>query len=197
MYYITTKGTGNLTLLGKTENRNDARAYAKANEGTVRTQAEYANLIADGRLPRTPVAAETGASQVLADEVGAEDPTDAEIEESNQPAANPFVALATKVNETVSKKNTLGKKEKHLKRVYTSAPVLAEAETYLRGLLVGDKAVNKVVAVRMLASWTSSIEAGVKLQRRDALALVAKVAEHISPATVSTQWQLVRSGKAA
>jgi len=94
-YYITTKAAVTpFVLLGTSPNRTDARVLAKNLGGSVRTEAEYNELVEkaalDERLADSLKAAyPTGASQVLADEIGSEDPTDQEIAESNAALQNP------------------------------------------------------------------------------------------------------------
>ena len=177
-YFITTKGTGALKLLGERNNRDLARAFAAANGGTVRTQAEYANLIADGRLPRTTVKPEV----IKADPV--------HPVHNIQAPAGMWNDLAAQVNKTMKVRNTLGKKEKAAKRVATAPETLAAAAELLQALPADT---SKVSAVRILAAWQDGEGRG--LQRRDALALFAQYRDGVAAATVSTQWQLVRSGK--
>ena len=105
-----------------------------------------------------------------------------------------WVDLAKEVAKAPKVANTIGKKEKFLKRVVTSPAVLAEAAQYFSAL-PSDENMSKVGRVRAMANWTSTT--GVKLQRRDALVLFAAARPDIALATVDTQWQLVRSGKLA
>ena len=199
MFYVTSKsgkaGTV-ITLLKSTYTRDQARAFASANNGTVRTQAEYAELMASGRMARTVVAFETEAAPVVAP-VAIVAPVAATVapvaDEAPAPVAATWVDIAKSVN-TVSKALvTLGKKEKHLKRVVSSDATLEAAAEALAALPADT---TKVGAVRFMAAWVDAD--GNKLQRGEALVLFAQAfAGAIAPATVSTQWQLVRSGKLA
>lgn len=186
-YFITTKGTCALKLLGERNNRDLARAFATANGGTVRTQAEFANLIADGRLPRTDVAPE----------IIKVEPAPVHPVHNIQAPAGMWNDLAASINKTVSVKNTLGKKGRAHKRVATSPETLAAAAALLEALPADT---SKVSAVRILAGlWGCNLPwqdgEGRGIQRRDALALFAQYRGGVAAATVSTQWQLVRSGK--
>lgn len=170
MYYITSKAnklTGTMTLIGERQNRGEARAFAKANAGTVRTQAEYSNLIADGRLPRTPVAAEP--------------------QTEKEALGNMFTEIAEQVNASAKVAETVGRKEKAMKRKPTPEHVLQAAIT---SVMSNQASTGKVSLVRALAAFEHD---GHKLQRRDVMALLAKT--DVAMATISTQWQLVRSGK--
>jgi hypothetical protein len=112
-YYITTKSAVTpFALLGTGPNRTEARELAKKLGGTVRTEAEYNELLEkatlDARLATSLEAAyPTGASQVLADEIGNEDPTDQEIDESNE-AQMDTIATNEEVQESGDLEDRLG-----------------------------------------------------------------------------------------
>lgn len=132
-----------------------------------------------------------GEARSLAKELGGTVRTEEEFEALSIPAAKTtMVSLATEIAKAPKAKLTIGTKEKFLKRVFTSAAVLKEASAMLKAPAADE---SKVDTVRRLARWTATD--GTKLQRRDALALLAVSHPTIAPATVSTQWQLVRSGK--
>lgn len=171
MYYITTKsGVTPFAVLGSVASRATARQTAKELNGTVRTQEEYANLIADGKLPRTPV-----------------EPFVAEPQTEKEALGNMFTNIAAEVNSSAKVRETLGKKVKELKRPVTPPAVMAAASNVVASHLA---TVSKVHMVRLLAAFELG---GVKLQRKDAMHLLAK--SEIAAATISTQWQLVRAGK--
>lgn len=100
-----------------------------------------------------------------------------------------IIAAAKKVKAT-PKARVLPKKEKPVsKRVETDAETLAKAKKFF-GDLAKKGELSKVGFVRELAAWNKEA-----LQRRDVHAIVAEFPKlEIAPATVSTQFQLVRSG---
>lgn len=195
MYYITTKsGVTPAVLFGTRDNRDLARAFAKINGGTVRTESEYAEMF--GLAHPDNIAA--AHREIAQREAEGEDMTGATVDPSTSaivkptpaPVAPTWIDMAKEVAKAPKVANTIGKKEKFLKRVITPEVVLVEAAAYLRS---GDVTVSKVDTVRSLANWKA--QDGTKLQRRDALKLIGEARPDISPATVGTQWQLVRSGK--
>lgn len=103
-----------------------------------------------------------------------------------------IVAAAKKVKAT-PKARVLPKKDKVVnKRVDTDADTLKAAKKYLADLARKGE-LSKVGVVREMAAWNGEV-----LQRRDVHALVAEFPKlEIAPATVSTQFQLVRSGALA
>lgn len=188
-YFITTKTHAHvdgslIRVLAVRESRDLARAFAKANDGTVRTQAEFDELSQAGRVDARTVPG------YVAPEVIKAEPVVTPTEPTEPPAANPWSSLAEKINKTMKVRNTLGKKEKALKRVVTNPETLAAAAAHLQAIPADT---SKVMAVRIMAAWQDGEGRGI--QRRDALALFAQYRDGVAAATVSTQWQLVRSGK--
>lgn len=164
MYYVLNKTTNRVVTTFK--NREEARHFARANEGTVKSQAEFDALVAAGKVQ---------AAQV---ELKAEPKAE---------APSSIMAMAKQIAKSTKTRVTIGAKDKSnvKKRVATSDAVLTEARAFV-ATLTG----NKVDTVRALARWVAAD--GTQLQRRDGLALLDGI---VNPATVSTQWQLVRSGK--
>lgn len=177
MYFITTKTTAHtdgskIRVLGTTEKRDVARKLAAEKEGTVRTQAEIDALLTAGRLDKTTMPGYVPPEVI--------------------PADTAWTALAKQVAK-VGRQNaqTIGKKEKTLKRPPTDENVILHATAYCRTL----QAENKVSIVRKLALWTDADMGGAKLQRCDAFTIIHAVFPDVADHTISTQWQLVRSGK--
>lgn len=171
MYYVLNKTTNRVVTTFKS--REDARHFARANEGTVKSQAEFDALVAAGKVQ---------AAQV---ELKTEPKVEAPAAEVQAPSS--IMAMAEQIAKSTKTRVTIGAKAKGdvKKRVDTPEPVLTEARAFV-ATLTG----NKVDTVRALARWTAAD--GTQLQRRDGLALLDGI---VNPATVSTQWQLVRSGK--
>lgn len=156
MYYVLNKTTNRVVTTFK--NREEARHFARANKGTVKSQAEF-----DALVELTPAPA------------------------PKAEAPSSIMAMAKQIAKSTKTRVTIGAKDKSnvKKRVATSDAVLTEARAFV-ATLTG----NKVDTVRALARWVAADD--TQLQRRDGLALLDGI---VNPATVSTQWQLVRSGK--
>jgi hypothetical protein len=204
MFYVVTKNlnaTGQRVLLASLENRESAREFARNNEGTVRTEAEFNQLTVDGKLaaqiPSTPADEK---EPIMTNETSpAADKTDEVITNVTAPEEHPVAAdesimgAAEKVASEQSKRTTVGKKEKEEpKRVKTADDVLARAREHAKNLdkLVRTNQMSKVDFVRALALWEDKA-----LSRGDALTITADRELGISPATVSTQFQYARSAK--
>lgn len=185
MYYITEKtvkgNTAAVRVLGTSEKRDNARKIAAEKDGTVRTQEEFDAMSAKGMVDSRTIPGYVKSVAIIAEN------TAAKAEKANKPAGR-WTSVAEEINKTSKARNTLGKKEKVLKRVQTSEAALKEAVKFIGTL--SEK--SKVDVVRDLARWVSSTKE--KLQRRDAFELLK--GHTIADATISTQWQLVRSGKA-
>jgi hypothetical protein len=186
VYYVTTKTQHGVKVrVITTANKRDvARGEAGRLGGTCRTQAEIDDLILKDRLDRTSlpgyVAPEPAAPVVASTPV---------TETTDQPSATGrWNDLATSLATAHRKANTVSTKDRAPKRVETPAAVLEQAEAHLRA--EGFGGASKVHIVRNLANWKSPD--GQQLQRRDALALLAKTHPNIAAATVSTQWQVAR-----
>lgn len=164
MYYVLNKTTNRVVTTFKS--REDARHFARANEGTVKSQAEFDALVAAGKVQAAQVELKT---------------------EPKVEAPSSIMAMAEQIAKSTKTRVTIGAKDKSdvKKRVATPEPVLTEARAFV-ATLTG----NKVDTVHTLARWTAAD--GTQLQRRDGLTLLDGI---VNPATVSTQWQLVRSGK--
>lgn len=178
MYYVTSKTVaGAKVKFFESANKRDVARKLAAQRGnaTVRTQEEVNKLLAAGAIIGLP---------------GTETNDRAAGTKSAAPAT--IADIAADVAKSVKSRKTMGKKEKGAKRVETSEANLAEARTFL-GTLRDD--VSKVDTVRALAAYVT--QDGTKLQRRDAIKLLhaEQPAWEIAVHTVSTQWQLVRSGK--
>jgi hypothetical protein len=104
-------------------------------------------------------------------------------------AAKPSIMdLAKGVAKASKKRATVGKKAKVSKRTETTPAVIASGEKALAAAIKAE--LNKVGIVRAVAKVAS-------LQRRDVFAIIGKHPElDIAAATISTQFQVVRSGKA-
>jgi hypothetical protein len=185
MYYITTKfaGTKQHALLGTAEKREVAREEARKNNGTVRTANEFDELVAAGLISNA-------ATKVP--QADAPAPAPAPEAPAKPVKAVALVEMAKVIKATNHERKTVGKAAKAPKRVATPEAVLAEALVYLKA---GVKAqVNKVTLVRGLATWVAA-DNKTRLQRRDMFALIGQVDYPIAGATISTQFQLARSGK--
>lgn len=207
MYYVTSKQANELgkrTLLGSVEKRETAREMARTQNGTVRTQAEYDDLVAAGEIETvehvTEGPVESMGEMMDADEARVEAETQKQVEEEQakhaEPEAeeSPIIAAARKVAAAPKVKRTVGAKEKaEPKRKATDPEVIKAAERHLRTFVQQDPAPTKVQIVREMAGWN-----GNALQRKDVFAVIkgCLVDLEIASATVSTQFQLVRSGKA-
>jgi hypothetical protein len=193
MYFVTTKTTAGymVRVLATTEKRDTARADAKRLDGTVRTQQDIDGLIAVERLDKTTLPGYVAPEVAPAPAPVAPVPV-TPAEQPTKPTGR-WSETAKNVAETVRKRTTLGKTVKVLKRPPTDDAVLSQAIAYVATLVD----CSKVDIVRKLAAWESST--GAVLQRRDALLVLGERCPigglTIAPATVSTQWQLVRSGK--
>lgn len=170
MYYVLNKTTSRVVTTFK--NREEARHFARANEGTVKSQAEFDALVAAGKAQAAQV--ELAAAPAPKTE-----------------APSSIMAMAEQIAKSTKTRVTIGAKDKSnvKKRVATSDTVLQAAAAWLREVVQAGS-YNKVDTVRALARWTA--EDGTQLQRRDGLYLLDGI---VNRATVSTQWQLVRSGK--
>ena len=204
MFYVVTKNlnaTGQRVLLASLGNREEAREFARNNEGTVKTEADFNQLTADGKLaaplPATPADEK---EPIMTNETSpAADKTDDVItnvtapEEHPVAAADSIMGAAEKVAGEQAKRTTVGKKEKEEpRRVKTADDVLARAREHAKNLdkLVRTNQMSKVDFVRALALWEDKA-----LTRGDALTITADRELGIAPATVSTQFQYARSQK--
>lgn len=210
-YFIVSKATNELgqrTLLATIEGRTEARAHAKSVDGTVKTAEEYGWMLNNGKIHTAEVAAVADRSGDLqaAIEAGEQQQVEA-VEQENQAEADseqaaaeaeaeaptsPILAAAAEIAKAPRAKRTIGGKEKAApKRPATGDDVLAQAAAHLVAFCKGNP--TKVQIVRELAAWN-----GNALQRRDVFAVIAgaPVDLGIASATISTQFQLVRSGKA-
>jgi len=97
-----------------------------------------------------------------------------------------IMELAQGVAKSSRKRSTVGKKEKVTKRQPSTPAALAAGEKALAAALKAE--LNKVGVVRAVSQVAG-------LQRRDVIAIVTAADLDIAPATISTQFQLVRSGK--
>jgi hypothetical protein len=202
MFYVVSKNlnaTGQRVLLASIGNREEAREFARNNEGTVKTEADFNQLQIDGKLAPAPIPA-TPANEkeiIMTNPNPAADKTD-EVNTNvtapeEKPADATILGAAEQVANEQSKRTTVGKKEKEEpKRVKTADDVLARAREHAKNLdkLVRTNQMSKVDFVRALALWEDKA-----LTRGDALTITADRELGISPATVSTQFQYARSAK--
>lgn len=203
MFHVISKNpnaTGQRVLLASIGNREEARMFARENEGTVKTDAELTQLAsADKLIQLQPTAKE----HIMTSEINpAADKTDEVVTNVTAPEEHPVAAdkpadtilgAAEQTANEQAKRTTVGKKEKEEpKRVKTDDAVLARARDHVKKLdkLVRTNQMSKVDFVRDLALWDERA-----LTRGDALALTAESELGISPATVSTQFQYARSAK--
>jgi hypothetical protein len=189
MYFVTTRTSAHadgskIRVIAHADKRDTARRIAAEMQGTVRNQHELDKLIEAGRL-----AMQTVPGYVAPEVIPAPAPT--------TPTPASWIDMARDVKASAKRANTLGIKEKFLKRYTTPAQVLHDAASaYIDHVAANaDKPLSKVMVVRWFASWKN--EAGAKLQRRDVFALIRERADlnDLADATISTQFQLVRSGK--
>jgi hypothetical protein len=197
-YFITSKTQGDtkIRVLGTAEKRDVARGDAARLGGTVRTQADIDALINADRLDRTTLPGYVSPEPIINPAPAPIAPdVDAELREQLKEfpvSSGRWNEMAAGIAAAHKKATTIGKKDRTPKRPPTDAAVLAEAAVFIRAELC-QADVSKVQAVRELADWQST--GGVKLHRGDAIKLLGEALPGISPATVSTQWQLVRAGK--
>lgn len=202
MYHVVSKGrhygpkqNQYLLLKGSVDSRDDARAYARANDGSVKTDAELTQLIGDGKIevPSTQQPQEPSVSNQN-QFPGAAAPADDQSTNPNpKPEAPSISGAAEQVANEQAQRTTVGKKAKpEPKRVKTSDEVLAAAREHIATLApkVADQSMSKVDFVRDLALWNNRA-----LQRGDAIKLTEEANLGISPATVSTQFQFARSDR--
>jgi hypothetical protein len=212
MYYITSKTVvdGKRDLITQVESRADARIRARELNGTVRTQAEFDDMVAAGEIATAPnVVTPTAEQEVANDFPTTETVTEGPVQTMDQLATeeeervmdemveeeekvNPILAAAQRVADAPKVKRTVGVKEKaEPKRRTTTDETMAAAGHAMTEFAKTNP--TKVQIVRFLAAWN-----GNALQRRDVFKLVKGfiVNLEIADATISTQFQLVRSGKA-
>jgi colicin import membrane protein len=204
MYYILTKNAdsnGQRALLATLHTRGESREFARVNDGTVRNEAEYNAMLAEGKIFGTQSTTEKEPT-MTAEINPATDKTDEVITNVTAPEEHPVAAdkpadtilgAAEEVASEQSKRTTIGKKEKEEpKRAKTADDVLARAREFAKGLdkQVRTNQMSKVDFVRALALWEDRA-----LTRGDALTITADRELGISPATVSTQFQYARSTK--
>lgn len=211
MYFVISKtetSNGQRTILkGDIASREDARTFARENDGSVKTSVELTQMIGDGKIvisqpitQETPTVSQnqfpTPPAPVINTRSPAADPTDPAQTNVTAPEQKTLSIsdAAEQVASESTKRTTVGKKEKAPpKRVKTADEVLARARTYvseeLAPALTTDR-ISKVEFVRSLSLWEDKA-----LQRSDALALTAAADVGISPATVSTQFQFARSDR--
>lgn len=184
MYYVITKTTP-AAVLQTSFKREDARHFAKANDATVKTQAELDTLLAAGKIDRRTMPGYVAPERIEALATATEEKVEATVAAG---VATSILDMAKQIANNAKTRVTIGAKKAKAKtaRVETPVAVLTEAQAFVGTL--GE--LNKVDTVRELARWVAAD--GTKLQRRDALSLLHDI---VNPATVSTQWQLVRSGK--
>lgn len=196
-YFIVSKAAKGQqrNLLGHTAKRDTARADAKSLGGTVLTKAEFEEAASAGLI----TAASLNKFKIQAGQPVEATPAPAAKSVTKAPtlsaagAANGLLGLAQQIAATTKVRKTIGKKDRSPKRVATSEAVIREAVAYAKQ---GVKAeANKVTMVRALAAWSSSD--GFKLQRRDMFVVLREAGAELADATISTQFQLVRSGKLA
>lgn len=204
MFYVVSKNlnaNGQRYVRAELENREAAREYARSNDGTVKTEAEFNQMTIDGKIAVIPTATATIEQEptMTQDTSPAADKTDVVVtnvtapEEHPTAADNSIMGAAEKTASEQEKRTTVGKKEKEEpKRVKTSDDVLARAREHAKNLdkLVRTNQMSKVDFVRDLALWEDKA-----LTRGDALTITADRELGISPATVSTQFQYARSAK--
>jgi hypothetical protein len=173
MYYVTTKFTrGSKTrVLLTTEKRATARTEAANRSATVRTEDELNKMISDGAIDLTSLPGYVAPEVVR---------------------VKTLVDLALEIKAANRKRRTVGKVEKTAKRVITEDAVILEATEFAKVTIAAG--LVKVGLVRALAGWESSGEKPVKLQRRDLYAILHGLNVDVADATISTQFQLVRSG---
>lgn len=208
MYHILTKNTNaagqRAVLRGNIESRDEARQFARENDGTVKTDAELTQMIGDGKIavPSTPTPKETEVTTSTApatsnettqsqDGAAGTTPTTEDNTGNTASAATSIEGAAEQVAAEQAKRTTVGKKAKaEPKRVKTAPEVLEDARTDMKTWAeqVRQGKLSKVDFVRNVALWN-----GKKLQRSDAILLTAEMQLGISPATVSTQFQFARS----
>lgn len=203
MYYILTKNAdsnGQRALLATLNTRGESREFARVSDGTVRNEAEFNAMVAEGKIlqPQTQEPAMTNETSPAADK------TDEVVTNVTAPEEHPVAADAAKPADSIlgaaeevaseqAKKTTIGKKEKEEpKRVKTDDAVLTRAREFAQGLdkKVRTNQMSKVDFVRALALWENRA-----LTRGDALTITADRELGIAPATVSTQFQFARSSK--
>lgn len=128
---------------------------------------------------------------------------------ANQPAPDSFVhgvgfvkagvAATAAVERAAAPAAPKQQRVRELKRPPTDGDVVAEAIQFFNDLVAkadADGSVTKVQYVRALAKWPEGSKKPA-LQRRDVFDIVAMYPElEIAPATISTQFQFARSGKA-
>jgi len=184
MYFVTTRTSqhtdgSKFQVLAVTEKRDVARRQASPDrlDGTVRNQAELDKLIQAGRVDMTTMPGYVAPEPIVV-----------------APAKPSFIDIAQAVHKTAKTSSTIGKKEKFLKRVITSPEVIEAATRFATDSVIG---ASKVNVVRLLTAWAAAD--GTRLQRRDVFAVIRKFSslDDLADATISTQFQLVRSGKLA
>lgn len=206
MFHVVSKTNtvhGKRELLTSLEGREAAREFARNNGGTVKTEAELAQMTADGTLSTSNFALPATIEQepTMTHETSpAADKTDKVHTNVTAPEDHPAAAATETIlgaAETVAgaqaKRTTIGKKEKEEpKRVKTPDETLAAARQYATELAkqVRSAQVSKVGFPRQLALWNDRA-----LTRSDVIALVDEQKLGISPATVSSQFQFARSAK--
>jgi len=201
MFYVITKtfnANNERTLLAQFENREAAREFARSNEGSVKNDAEFAQLTTDLKI--APIASPTATQEpIMTHETSpAADKTDDVITNVTAPEEHPkasssIMDAAEEVAGEQAKRTTIGKKAKEEpKRVKTSDEVMAQAREHATELakLVRTAQLNKVSFPRELALWNNRV-----LTRGDVIQLVEEQRLGISPATVSSQYQFARSSK--
>jgi hypothetical protein len=201
MFYVITKtlnANNERTLLAQFENREAAREFARGNEGSVKNDAEFAQLTTDLKI--APIASPTIEQEpTMTHETSpAADKTDDVVTNVTAPeehpkAADSIMGAAEQVANEQSKRTTIGKKAKEEpKRVKTSDDVMARARAHATELAkqVRTAQMGKVDFPRQLALWEGKV-----LTRGDVIQLVEEQRLGISPATVSSQYQFARSDK--
>jgi hypothetical protein len=170
-HFITSKtAAGELVrIFGTNTNRTEARAEAARRGGTVRTEADVVKLATDGKLDVSTIL--PGYAALV----------------SFMPAKT-LSDIAKEIKATNRNRVTLGKKEKFTKRVITAPETITEATAFVKANMTE----AKVRLVRIATAWESST--GAQLQRRDMFVVFHALNVEISDATISTQFQKIRSG---
>lgn len=168
-YYVISKAKGEelRRVVATSDKRDNARAQAKTHGATVATEDEFAELCAKGVIRG----------------------------EDMPKATKSIMELAKGIAAAPKQRKTVGTKPKaEPKRFDTPEPVLTAA-TLMFNEVAKACSDSKVALVRTLSAWKS--KDGVQLQRRDVYAIIRghAVGANIADATISTQFQLVRSGK--
>lgn len=184
-YHIVTDKKSPQSRTAVVDNRTAARALAKESNGFALNDKEWAHIGG----PEWEAAANV---------VVKEDPV-FEKEDTTVTALAPadqFLELAAQVKADGRMSRTLGEKTEKVAKVakVTAPATIAAAKAYMLALPAN---MAKTHLVRILAAWQAPAIDGVveNITRGDAIRIFAELYPYISPSTVTTQWQLVKSGQ--